>query len=221
MSIRVLLCDEQPIRRGSLRSILAREAGIEVVGEASDGGEAVAAARRLLPDIALADVLLPAPGGLELARQLTDPTTQWPIRVVLLADSLEAPAVAEALRAGASGYLPKGCPIDVLVNAIRVVAGGNSMVVPPVSRHLLAGRAPAGDPSPERHPAIASLTSRELEVMQLIAEGLPNADIAAKLYLSERTVKSHVHRLLRKLGLRERSQIVVLAYRSGLVRAGP
>ena len=214
--IRVLLADDQALVRAGFRMILKAEPGIEVVGEASDGAEAVALAGELKPHVVLMDVRMPVMDGIEATRQLGDGDADGPRVLVLTTFDLDE-YVYEALRAGASGFLLKDAPEEQLIAGIRIVADGGSLFAPAVTRRLIerfAGTKPP--PTPD----LDELTARELEVLRLVARGLSNAEIASSLVVSEHTVKTHVAHVLRKLDLRDRVQAVVLAYESGLVRPG-
>jgi DNA-binding NarL/FixJ family response regulator len=215
--IRVLLADDQALVRAGFRLILGAEPDIEVVGEAADGREAVALARRLEPDVVLMDIRMPEVDGIEATRQIARPGGGLPAVLVLTTFDLDA-YVYEALRAGASGFLLKDAPEEQLVIGIRVVAEGGSLFAPAVTRRLIerfAGARPQAAP-----PAVDELTPREAEILTLVARGLSNAEIADHLIVSQHTVKSHVAHILGKLGLRDRVQAVVLAYEAGLVRPG-
>jgi DNA-binding NarL/FixJ family response regulator len=216
--ISVLLADDQAMVRAGLRLILSAEPDIRVVGEAADGVEALAATRRLRPDVTLMDVRMPRLDGIAATRQLlqSDPALT---RVVVLTTFDEDSHVYEALRAGASGFLLKTAPPEDLVQAIRVVAAGAALLDPAVTRRVIEefARTPA---HAERPAEVGRLTEREREVMHLVARGLSNAEIAATLVISEATVKTHVARVLDKLGLRDRVQAVVYAYEHGLIRPG-
>ena len=214
MTIKVLIADDQALLRTGFRMILESEADLEVVGEASDGAEAVTAVLRLRPDVVLMDVRMPRLDGLAATRRLTGQT-----RVLILTTFDLNEYVYEALRAGASGFLLKDAPAEQLVTAIRVVAAGDALLAPSITRRLIeefARRPPASS----RPAALAALSPRELEVMRLVARGLSNSEIAAELVLSEATVKTHVSRILQKLALRDRVQAVVAAYESGLLQPG-
>jgi DNA-binding NarL/FixJ family response regulator len=216
--IRVLLVDDQPLLRKGFRMVLDAEDDLEVAGEAADGAEAISEAARTRPDVVLMDVRMPVLDGVEATRQIagTGP------RVVILTTFDLDEYVYEALRAGASGFLLKDVPPEDLVTAIRVVAAGDAVVAPNITRRLLdrfAGELPrAGDGEPPA--ALASLTEREREVLTLMGRGLSNAEIAEELILGETTVKTHVGRVLMKLQLRDRVQAVVVAYETGLVKPG-
>jgi len=216
--IRVLLADDQAMVRAGFRLILAAEPDIAVAGEATDGVEAVAIARRLRPDVTLMDVRMPRLDGIAATRRLLadDPA---PTRVVVLTTFDVDSYVYDALRAGASGFLLKNAPPEDLVQAIRVVAAGAALIDPAVTRRVIEefARSPSPGPVPAE---VGGLTERELEVLHQVTRGLSNAEIAAALVVSEATVKTHVARLLGKLGLRDRVQAVVYAYEHGLVRPG-
>ncbi|MEU7739032.1 response regulator transcription factor [Nonomuraea sp. NPDC049158] len=218
MTIRVLLADDQQMIRAGLRLIISAEPDIQVVGEADDGFGAVTAARRLRPDVTLMDIRMPRLDGIQATQRLFADTPP-PTRVIVLTTFDIDSYVYEALRAGASGFLLKNAPPEDLVHAIRVVASGAGLLDPAVTRRVIEefARTPAPLPPP---PQVASLTARELEVLHLVARGLSNAEIAARLYVSEATVKTHVARMLTKLALRDRVQAVVYAYEHGLIRAG-
>jgi DNA-binding NarL/FixJ family response regulator len=215
MTTRVLLADDQHLVRAGIRLILDAEADINVVGEVADGVEAVTVARRLRPDVTLMDIRMPKVDGIAATRQLT--TGPVTTRVVVLTTFDVDSYVYDALRAGASGFLLKTAPPEDLVRAIRVVAAGEALLDPAVTRRVIEEfshtRATQAPP-----PEYATLTDREREVFILLARGLSNAELAARLYVSEATIKTHVARLLTKLGLRDRVQAVVYAHERGLVR---
>jgi DNA-binding NarL/FixJ family response regulator len=220
VSIRVLLADDQALVRSGFRLILETREDIEVVGEAQDGREAVELARRVGPDVILMDVRMPNLDGVEATRRLA--AAGSPARVLILTTFDLDEYVYEAIRAGASGFLLKDVQPAQLVEAIRVVAAGDALLAPTVTRRLLdhfADALPSTQPKPP--PAeLARLTERELEILTLLAGGLSNAELAELLFLSETTVKPHISSVLRKLDLRDRVQAVVLAYEAGLVRPG-
>ena len=216
MSITVVLADDQALVRGGFRMILDTRDELEVVGEASDGAEATELVARLTPDVVLMDVRMPGVDGLEATRRIVASGSRSRIIVLTTYDADEY--VFAALRAGASGFMLKDVRPAELVEAIRVVARGDALLAPSVTRRLLdrfAGALPGAGAAP---PDLDELTERELEVLRLVALALSNAEIAARLVLTEATVKSHVSSILRKLGLRDRVQAVVLAYDVGLVR---
>ena len=214
--IRVLLVDDEQLIRTGLRMILEAEDDLEVVGSAVDGLDALAAVDRLAPDVVLMDIRMPRMDGLEATRRILSGPSQS--RVVVLTTFDLDEHVFDALAAGASGFLLKDAPAHQLVDAIRAAAAGNALLAPSVTRRLIAQFTRS---RPRRSPAIAAdLTARETEVWQLVAEGLSNAEIAERLVIGEATVKTHVARLLAKLGLRDRVQAVVLAYECGLVHPG-
>jgi len=215
VSIRVLVVDDQELVRTGFRMILDAEDDIDVVGEAGDGLEAVEAARRLRPDVVLMDIRMPNLDGLEATRRLSDET-----KIIILTTFDLDEYVYDALRAGASGFLLKDTPADDLADAVRVVAGGDALIAPSITRRLIDEF--AARPEPNRPPPgeVGTLTERELEVLRLMARGLSNAEIAEELYVSETTVKTHVGRVLMKLQLRDRVQAVVLAYETGLIQPG-
>jgi DNA-binding NarL/FixJ family response regulator len=215
--IRVLLADDQRLVRSGFRMILAAEPDIEVVGEAGDGVEATEAARGLRPDVVLMDIRMPNVDGIEATRRILAGPEPRPHVLVLTTFDLDE-YVYEALRAGASGFLLKDAPEDQLVAAIRVAADGGAMFSPSVTRRLIEEFSSRGVREPP--PALAELTARELDVLRLLARGRSNPEIAADLVVSEHTVKTHVAHILQKLDLRDRTQAVVLAYESGLVRPG-
>jgi DNA-binding NarL/FixJ family response regulator len=214
--IRVLVVDDQDLVRAGIRMILATEADIEVVAEASDGAAAVAAAEEHQPDVVLMDIRMSGMNGIDATRRVVqlDPA---PRVLVLTTFDLDA-YVYDALRAGASGFLLKDAPSERLVAAIRTVNEGVSQLAPEITTRLVQSFAPREPPV--RDPRLDELTPRELEVLLIVARGLSNHEIARTLFLSEATVKTHVNRLLRKLGLTSRTQAVVFGYESGLVQAG-
>ena len=214
MSIRVLICDDQALVRGGFRAILESKPDLEVVGEAENGVEAVALAERRQPDVILMDIRMPIVDGVEATRQLVAKGSAAKILVLTPFDLDEY--VHAAIRAGASGFLLKDVRPADLVQAIHVVAAGDALLAPSVTRRLLdrfATTLPVGDQTEQ---ALEELTAREIDVLRLLAGGLSNAEIAAKLVVSEATVKTHISSLLRKLGLRDRVQAVILAYETGL-----
>lgn len=215
--IRVLVADDQALVRAGFRMIIRAEPGMEVVGEAGDGDEAVAAARALAPDVILMDIRMPRVDGIEATRRIVR-DADGPRVLVLTTFDLDE-YVYGALRAGASAFLLKDAPEDQLTSAIRVVAAGGSLFAPSVTRRLIEEFA-AREGARPAPPALDGLTPREVEVLRHLARGRSNPEIAAALVVSEHTVKTHVAAVLRKLGLRDRVQAVVVAYESGLVRPG-
>jgi DNA-binding NarL/FixJ family response regulator len=214
--IRVLIADDQALMRTGFRMILDAQDDIEVVGEAIDGADAIRRFEALSPDVVVMDVRMPTMDGIEATRRLS--ALERPARVLILTTFDLDDYVYEALRAGASGFLLKDRPPEELVAAVRVIAAGEALLAPSVTRRLIeefARRAPAVKPA-----ALDQLTEREREVLVLMARGLSNAEIARTLFVAETTVKTHVGRVLHKLGLRDRAQAVVLAYESGLVHPG-
>ncbi|HEU4897626.1 MAG TPA: response regulator transcription factor [Actinomycetota bacterium] len=216
MTITVLLADDQALVRGGLRLIVNTQDDMHVVGEASDGHQAIELARRLRPDVVLMDIRMPHLDGLEATRQLGSDQTLGATRLLILTTFDLDAYVYEALRAGASGFLLKDAPPEQLVEAIRIVARGDALLAPSITRRLIERFL--------RQPVLATagskplhqLTTREREVLELIAHGLSNSEIAARLYLTEATVKTHVAHIYRKLGLRDRAQAVVYAHEAGL-----
>jgi DNA-binding NarL/FixJ family response regulator len=219
LTIRVLLCDDQALVRSGFRMILDAREDIEVVGEAEDGSKGIELAQQLDPDVILMDVRMPNLDGVEATRLLVARGVR--ARIVILTTFDLDVYVYEAIRAGASGFLLKDVQPAQLVDAIRVVAAGEALLAPSVTRRLLDRFAYTlpGDET-KAPPSLESLTERELEVLKLLAGGLSNAELAETLFLSETTVKSHISSVLRKLDLRDRVQAVVLAYEAGLVRPG-
>jgi len=216
--IKVLIADDQAMVREGFGALLAAQPDLLVVGNAADGAAAVAATRRLNPDVVLMDVRMPVLDGLAATRQLLTPGAT--VKVLILTTFDLDDYVYEALRAGASGFLLKDAPAADLVNAVRVVAAGEALLAPSVTRRLIAEFAARPVRHAPRPTALAELTPRETEVLRLIARGRSNQEIAADLVVAEQTIKTHVGRILAKLGLRDRAQAVVFAYESGLVAAG-
>jgi DNA-binding NarL/FixJ family response regulator len=212
--IRVVIADDQTVVRAGLRMILEAQNGIEVVGEAEDGAEAVDTVRMLLPDVALMDIRMPVLDGIEATRRIAESGSAT--RVLVLTTYGLDENVYDALKAGASGFLLKTDPPERLVDAVRVVAGGDALLAPEITRrlidHFVAGSHPA-----RSAPELEQLTARELDVVQLLARGQTNAEIAATLFVSEGTAKTHVARILAKLDLRDRTQAVIYAYENGVV----
>jgi len=217
--IRVLLVDDQDLVRAGLRGILRAELGFEVVGERADGGGIVAAVEALRPDVVLMDVRMPRCDGIEAARRVLAAVPD--VAVVVLTTFDEDDSLAEALRAGVSGFLLKTAPPEQLLHAIRTVAAGNGLLDPAVTLRVIAASARSPAPDPVSAARLAGLTARETDVLRLVAEGLTNAEIAAALFLGEATVKTYLSRMLTKLDLRDRVQAVAFAFRSGLVPLHP
>lgn len=217
MSIRVLLVDDEELVRTGLRMILEAEADIAVVGEAVDGERAVEKSDSLRPDVVLMDIRMPRVDGLEATRRLSQRPS--PPKVIVLTTFDLDEHVYAALEAGASGFLLKDAPAAQLVHAIRAVAAGEALLAPSVTRRLIAQFArPRTSVAPS---SVSDLTDREMEVFRLLADGLSNAEIAAQLFIGESTIKTHVARILAKLGVRDRVQAVVVAYRSGIAGTAP
>lgn len=214
--IRVLVCDDQALIRTGFATIIDAQPDLEVVGECGDGQAAVDLARRLDPDVVVMDVRMPVLDGIEATRLLTGVGVAHPVKVLVVTTFNLDEYVYEALRAGASGFMLKDAPAAQLLHGIRTVAAGAALLAPEVTRQLV-GRYAARIRPAENAAAGTALTPRELEVLRLIANGLSNSEIAAALVLSQETVKTYVSRILAKLGLRDRVQAVVYAYRSGLV----
>jgi DNA-binding NarL/FixJ family response regulator len=218
MTTKVLLVDDQPLLRTGFRMILSAESDLQVVGEASNGETAIEMARKVKPDVVLMDIRMPGMDGIQATRALAGPGVEEPVKVLMLTTFGLDEYVVESLRAGASGFLLKDAPPEDLVEAIRVVAAGEALLAPSITRRLLDRVASKLPPAHDNViPALQELTERELEVLKLVARGLSNAEIAEKLVLSETTVKTHVSRVLAKLDLRDRVQAVILSYETGLV----
>ncbi|MCA2212207.1 response regulator [Jidongwangia harbinensis] len=217
--IKVLIADDQAMVRQGFGALLAAQPDLLVVGDAADGEAAITAARRLDPDVVLMDVRMPVLDGLEATRRLLNGRTDGPRVLILTTFDLDD-YVYEALRAGASGFLLKDAPAADLVHAVRVVASGEALLAPSVTRRLIAEFAARPHADRPRPTALQALTPRETDVLRLIARGRSNQEIAADLVVAEQTVKTHVGRILGKLGLRDRAQAVVFAYETGLVAVG-
>ncbi len=216
--IRVLIADDQALVRGGFRMILDAQDGIEVAGEAEDGVEALTMVRETAPDLVLMDVRMPRLDGLEATRRIVAETSDTQVLVLTTFDSDEI--VYDALKAGAGGFLLKSAPPARLVEAVRLVTSGEALLAPAITRRLIEDYVRRPSPGARTPSGLDELTARELEVLELIARGLSNGEIAARLIVSEATVKTHVNRILAKLRLRDRVQAVVLGYESGLVRPG-
>ncbi len=215
---RVMVVDDQQMFRMGLRAILQAQDDVEVVGEAANGAEAVAAAIRLHPDVILMDVRMPELDGIEATRRITAAPTDRPVRVVMLTTFDIDDYVFDALRAGASGFLLKDASADELVAAVRTVAAGEALLAPRVTRHLVEAFVAGPVTAAPRTEVLDVLTDRERDVFLLMARGRSNGEIAGDLFIAEQTVKTHVGRVLAKLQLRDRVHAVVLAYEAGLVR---
>jgi DNA-binding NarL/FixJ family response regulator len=218
MSIKVLLVDDQAMVRAGLRMILEAEPDIRVIGEAEDGTKAISSVRILQPDVVLMDIQMPVMNGLEATRRIVHEGERLS-RVLILTTFERDDYIFEALRSGASGFILKNAPPEDLVTAVRVVAEGNSLLAPSVTRRIIAEFAQR-PVRPLVKNEVEHLTEREIEVLKLIAKGHTNAEIANELVVSEATIKTHVSNLLTKLGLRDRVQAVVYAYESGLIQPG-
>ncbi|MFE5740872.1 response regulator [Streptomyces celluloflavus] len=217
-TIRVLIADDQMMVRQGFTVLLNAEPGIEVVGQAVDGLDAVAKVAELAPDVVLMDIRMPALGGIEATRRITGPAGATVKVLVLTTFDLDE-YVYEALRAGASGFLLKDASAAELAQAVRVVAAGDALLAPNITKRLIAEFSRmTGAPRTPLRDRVGDLTERETEVLSLIAQGLSNAEIAERLVVAEQTVKTHVSRILVKLGLRDRTQAAVFAYETGLVR---
>ncbi len=219
MTIRVLVADDQMLVRAGFTALLNAQDGVEVVGEADDGEEALRLATELLPDVVLMDIRMPVLDGLAATRRIAAEPRLGNVRIVVLTTFELDEYVFEAMRAGATGFLVKHTEPADLVRAVRVVARGDALLSPGVTKRLVAEFAARAKPPPTS-PPFTELTEREREVLMLVAEGLTNAEIAIRLFMSPDTARTHVSRILLKLGARDRTQLVVLAYESGLVRPG-
>ncbi|MFE4310848.1 response regulator [Streptomyces sp. NPDC056517] len=218
--IRVVLADDQTLVRAGFRSILSDEEDLQVVGEAGDGEQAIALARELRPDVVLMDIRMPVLDGLEATRRITADERLEGVRVVILTTFDADDHVYGALRAGASGFLVKDTEPMELLHAVRVVARGDALIAPAVTRRLIAEFAGQADRQPDPSPRLNALTEREREVLGLVGAGLSNDEIAGRLVLSPATAKTHVSRIMTKLAVRDRAQLVILAYESGMITPG-
>jgi len=219
VNVRVLLADDQALVRSGFRKLLEAEPGIEVVAEAADGLEAIEKARLYRPDVVLMDIRMPRLDGLQATARIVSAMSPSPRMLILTTYDLDE-YIFEALKAGASGFLLKDSPAEELVSAIQVIAAGEALLAPSVTRRLIEAFVSVPRVLPGAQRQLDSLTARESEVLQLVARGLSNAEIAEELHLGEATVKSHVGNLLMKLEVRDRVQAVVLAYETGLVKPG-
>jgi DNA-binding NarL/FixJ family response regulator len=217
VSVRVLIADDQPLIRAGFRMILDAEPDIEVVGEAATGAEAVATARERRPDVVLMDIRMPDLDGIEATRRILADNRQPQTKVLILTTFDLDEYVYDALRAGASGFLLKDVPVHQLAAAVRTVGDGDALLAPSITRRLIEQFAA---PQPAAASGLDELTPRELEVFRLLATGMTNKEIATELIVGETTVKTHVTRILMKLGVRDRVQAVVLAYETGVIRPG-
>jgi DNA-binding NarL/FixJ family response regulator len=223
VTVSVLIADDQPLMRSALRTCLDAEPDLTVVGEATDGVEAVRLARRLRPDVIVMDVRMPIMDGIEATRQVVAlPGDGPPARVLVMTVFDMDEYIIDALRAGASGFLVKDSPAEEVVRAVRVLASGQALLAPSVTRRLLDLRGKTLPPMPTeaRNASLAGITAREMEVLKLVARGLSNLEIAQRMDLAPSSVKTHVGHLLAKLGLTDRVQLVVFAYEHELVRPG-
>jgi DNA-binding NarL/FixJ family response regulator len=220
MTIRVLVADDQALVRAGFVALLDAQDGIEVIAQAETGSDALAAARELRPDVVLMDIRMPEMDGLAATREIAADPALADVRVVVLTTFELDEYVFEAMCAGASGFLVKHTEPTELVRAVRVVADGDALLSPSVTRRLVSEFAARAKQSGGPPTALADLTAREREVMALVAEGLTNAEIGERLFMSPATARTHVSRILTKLGARDRTQLVVVAYESGLVRPG-
>ncbi|CDR09664.1 response regulator [Streptomyces iranensis] len=218
-TIRVLIADDQMMVRQGFTVLLNAEPDMEVVGQAVDGADAIAQVAELAPDVVLMDIRMPGVGGIEATRRLTE-AADTTVKILVLTTFDLDEYVYEALRAGASGFLLKDASADELAHAVRVVAAGDALLAPNITKRLIGefSRVTAAAPRGPLRARAGDLTERETEVLTLIAQGLSNAEIAARLVVAEQTVKTHVSRILFKLGLRDRTQAAVFAYETGLVR---
>ena len=214
MTVRILLADDQPLVRTALRMVIADAPDLETAGEAGTGARAVELARDLAPDVVVMDIRMPQVDGIEATRRITGSATD--ARVLVLTTFDDDDNVYAALRAGASGFLVKDMALDDILAAIRVVAAGDALIAPSVTRRLIGSFAAHAEPS-LRRPRLDGITDREREVLALVGRGLSNGEIAEELFIGAATAKTHVARLLAKLGARDRIQLVITAYEAGLV----
>ena len=220
MTTRVALVDDQPLIRTGLRTMLEHGGDMEIVGEADDGEKAVALVQRARPDVVLMDIRMPVLDGIQATRRITSDPALGRVRVLVLTTFDLDDYVYAAIRAGASGFLLKDARPEDILSAVRVVAAGEALLAPSVTRRLIEEFARRPEPAPEPAPELAALTEREREVLALVGRGLSNAEIAERLYVSPATAKTHVSHIMTKVYARDRAQLVVMAYESGLVRPG-
>jgi DNA-binding NarL/FixJ family response regulator len=222
MTVTVVIADDQPLMRSALRTCLDAEPDIRVIGEASDGADTVRIVERLRPDVVVMDVRMPIMDGIEATRRVVSNGSGSSTRVLVMTTFDLDEHIIDALRAGASGFLIKDAPADELIRAVRLIAAGEALLAPSVTRRLLDLRASTLTPvsSAARDQALAGITTRELDVLKLVARGLSNTDIATEMELAPSSVKTHVGHLLAKLNFRDRVQLVVFAYEHGLVQPG-
>jgi DNA-binding NarL/FixJ family response regulator len=219
MTLRVLVCDDQALVRAGFSKLLEASDGLEVVGEAADGAQAVDQARWLLPDVVLMDLRMPVLDGISATSQIVA-AHDTRVRVLVLTTFGTDDYVADALRAGASGFLLKDAPPDQLVTAIHVVAGGNALLDPAVTRSVIAAAVRSNNHGRGSRTRLRKLTAREIETLELLSRGLSNTEIAERLVLSEATIKTHVSHLFTKLNVRDRAQAVIFAYEAGVASVG-
>jgi DNA-binding NarL/FixJ family response regulator len=219
MSIKVLIADDQSMVRAGFRMIIEMQNDMEVVGEAADGAETIAAVKKLKPDIVLMDIQMPGMDGLEATRRIVEMHDEVPTKVLILTTFERDDYIFEALRTGACGFLLKNATPEDLVAGIRVVAEGNALLAPSVTRRVIAKFAQKTKPR-DYTDFLNRLTTREIDILKSIARGKTNAEIARELYIGEATVRTHVSNLLSKLDLRDRVQVVAFAYESGIVQPG-
>lgn len=220
MAITVFIADDQAMVRQGFGALLASQPDISVIGDAPDGAVAVSEVKRLRPDVVLMDVRMPEMNGLDAARVILSAGFEPPVRVLMLTTFDVDDYVYEALSIGASGFMLKDAPAEELIRAVRVVADGEALLAPTVTRRLIADVTSRRSTARRKPAALSALTPREREVLELIARGMSNTEIAERLFVAEQTVKTHVGKVLSKLDLRDRAQAVVLAYESGLVTPG-
>jgi DNA-binding NarL/FixJ family response regulator len=217
MTIRVVLADDQPLVRAALRMVITDAADLDVAAEASTGAEAIRLTAELQPDVVVMDIRMPSTDGIEATRLITSNPRTATVRVIVLTTFDHDEYVYAALRAGASGFLVKDMALDDILAAIRVVAAGDALIAPTVTRRLIQEFASRPEPAPQPQPAIEGITEREREVLALVGRGMSNTEIAANMFISVATVKTYVTRLLAKLDARDRVHLVILAYETGLV----